>query len=141
MSLSGHAEIVSDRAHIKRLWTVLAKPWFPDGPDSSNLALLKFMPDRADYWGGHSSKMLRGLGMISSVIAGKPVGLGQLWQGIIAKPVYQQGIGHLMADKPNVSAAVLFYALFGIGLVGFAVLPAGPAQGPGLKVGLGGCNH
>jgi hypothetical protein len=34
-----------------------------------------------------------------------------------------------MADKPNVPVAVLFYALFGLGLVVFAVLPAGPAPG------------
>ncbi len=40
------------------------------------------------------------------------VGLDSLWLGIIAKPLYLQGIGHLMADKPNVPVAVLFYALF-----------------------------
>ena len=56
---------------------MFAKPWFPDGPDSSNLALLKFIPDRADYWDGPSSKMVRAFGMIASVIAGKPVGLGE----------------------------------------------------------------
>ena len=30
------------------------------------------------------------------------VGLDLLWLGIIAKPLYQQGIAHLTADKPNV---------------------------------------
>lgn len=51
------------------------------------------------------------------------VALDLLWLGVIAKPIYQQGIGHLMADKPNVPAAVLFYALFAVGLVVFAVVP------------------
>lgn len=64
------------------------------------------------------------------------VGLDLLWLGIIAKPIYQQGIGHLMTDKPNMSAAVLFYALFGIGLVVFAVLPADPAPGWGKTLGM-----
>jgi uncharacterized membrane protein len=64
------------------------------------------------------------------------VGLDMLWLGLIAKPVYQQGIGHLMADKANVPAAVLFYALFGLGLVVFAVLPVGPAPGWGKTVGM-----
>lgn len=64
------------------------------------------------------------------------VGLDSLWLVIIAKPIYQQGIGHLMADKPNVVAAVLFYALYGVGLVVFAVLPAGPAPGWGQTVGM-----
>jgi general stress protein 26 len=77
VSLSGHGEIDADRGHIKRLWTVLAKPWFPDGPDSSNLVLLKFIPDKADYWDGSSSKMVRAFGMIASVIAGKPIALGE----------------------------------------------------------------
>lgn len=64
------------------------------------------------------------------------VGLDLLWLGIIAKPIYQQGIGHLMTDKPNAPAAVLFYLLFGIGLVVFAVLPAGAAPGWGKTMGM-----
>jgi uncharacterized membrane protein len=64
------------------------------------------------------------------------VGLDMLWLGVIAKPIYQQGIGHLMADKPNVPVAVLFYALYGLGLVVFAVLPAGPAPGWGKTLGM-----
>lgn len=77
VSLSGHGEIDTNRAHIQSLWTVFAKPWFPEGPDSSNLVLLKFIPDKADYWDGSSSKMVRAFGMIASVIAGKPVALGE----------------------------------------------------------------
>jgi general stress protein 26 len=77
VSLSGHGEIDTDRARIHSLWSVFAKPWFPDGPDSSNLALLKFIPDRADYWDGPSSKMVRAFGAIASAIAGKPVALGE----------------------------------------------------------------
>jgi uncharacterized membrane protein len=64
------------------------------------------------------------------------VGLDSLWLGVIAKPIYQQGIGHLMADRPNVPVAVLFYALFALGLVVFAVLPAGPAPGWGKTLGM-----
>ncbi len=77
VSLSGRAEIDTDRTRIKRLWTNFAKPWFPDGPDSPNLALLKFIPDTVDYWDGPSSKMVRAFGMLASVVAGKPVGLGE----------------------------------------------------------------
>ncbi len=77
VSLSGHGEIDIDRARIQSLWTVFAKPWFPSGPDSNNLALLKFVPDSADYWDGPSSKMVRAFGMIASVIAGKPVAMGK----------------------------------------------------------------
>ena len=41
-----------------------------------------------------------------------------------------------MADKPNVPVVVLFYALFGLGLVLFAVLPAEPALSWGKTVGM-----
>ena len=77
VSLSGHGEVDADRERIKRLWTPLARPWFPEGPESSNLALLKFVPDVADYWDGPSSQMVRAFGTIASSIAGKPVAMGE----------------------------------------------------------------
>lgn len=46
-----------------------------------------------------------------------------LWLGVIAKPLYQQGIGHLMAEKPNLVAAAFFYLLYPVGIVMFAVAP------------------
>jgi uncharacterized membrane protein len=46
-----------------------------------------------------------------------------IWLGIIAKPLYQQGIGHLMTDQPNLVAAAAFYLLFPLGLMVFAITP------------------
>ena len=48
-----------------------------------------------------------------------------LWLGVIAKPMYQQGIGHLMSVKPNLVAAGIFYLLFPLGLMYFAVCSGG----------------
>ena len=76
VSLSGRGEIRSDRAQIQQLWTPLAKPWFPEGPDSRNLALLKFVPHTAEYWDAPHSKMVRMFAMAASVVAGKPIGMG-----------------------------------------------------------------
>ena len=76
VSLSGRGEIRSDRAQIQQLWTPLAKPWFPEGPDSRNLALLKFVPHTAEYWDAPNSKMVRMFAMAASVVAGKPIGIG-----------------------------------------------------------------
>ena len=77
VSLSGRGEIDTDRGRIQRLWTNFAKPWAPDGPESTHLALLKFTPDTADYWDGPSSKKVRAFGMLASVVAGKPLGMGE----------------------------------------------------------------
>ncbi len=51
------------------------------------------------------------------------VSLDMIWLSVIAKPLYQQGIGHLLADNPQVGVAMLFYLLFALGLLVFAVLP------------------
>ena len=56
--------------------------------------------------------------------------LDGLWLGWVAKPLYQHGLGHLMADKPNWAAAAAFYFAFVAGLMVFAVLPH--AAEPGL---------
>lgn len=76
VSLAGHGELETDQAHIQQLWSPFMKPWFPDGPDSANLALLKFVPESAEYWDAPHSKMVRMAAMAASVVAGKPVGVG-----------------------------------------------------------------
>jgi uncharacterized membrane protein len=65
------------------------------------------------------------------------VALDMLWLGVIAKSTYQQAIGHLMAEKPNLVAAGVFYALYPAGVVLFALaLPAeGTAWGRTVLVG------
>jgi len=52
-----------------------------------------------------------------------------LWLGVIAAPVYQAGIGHLMAEKPNVPVAGLFYLMYPLGLMRFGVLGLPADQG------------
>lgn len=77
VSLAGSGEIVTQRAYIERLWTPFAKPWFPDGPDSSNLALLKFVPEIAEYWNSSHCKMVRILAPTTSLVADEPVGINE----------------------------------------------------------------
>lgn len=47
-----------------------------------------------------------------------------LWLGVIAKNLYSEQIGFLMADKIRWGAAFIFYALYIVGLVFFAIMPA-----------------
>ncbi len=76
VSLSGRGEIHENKDDIHRLWTVFAKPWFPDGPDSPNLVLLKFIPTVAEYWDSPHNKVVRLFSLAASIIAGKPVNMG-----------------------------------------------------------------
>lgn len=54
-----------------------------------------------------------------------------LWLGFIAKSMYQQSIGHLMAEQPRLSAAVVFYCVYAAGLLVFVVEPHAQAAGWG----------
>ena len=77
VSISGRGEMHAERAHIEKLWTPFARPWFPDGPESTNLALLKFVPQTAEYWDAPNSKMVRMFAMAASIAASKPIGMGE----------------------------------------------------------------
>jgi len=50
--------------------------------------------------------------------------IDMLWLGPMIPRFYRKKIGHLMADKPNWKAAVVFYFIFIIGILFFAVSPA-----------------
>jgi uncharacterized membrane protein len=65
------------------------------------------------------------------------VALDMLWLGVIAKPLYQAGIGHLMTDQPNIPVAAAFYALYALGIVIFAVAPQHGGSGWATTLTLG----
>jgi uncharacterized membrane protein len=54
--------------------------------------------------------------------------LDVLWIGVVARPLYNRGIGHLMAEQPNFIPAVAFYLLFAVGVMAFVVLPRSPGD-------------
>jgi general stress protein 26 len=75
VSLSGRGEIDTERSHIERLWTPMARPWFAHGPATPDLVLLRFVPQTAHYWDGPNSRMVRAFNMAASVAAGRPIGM------------------------------------------------------------------
>ena len=46
------------------------------------------------------------------------------WLSIMSKRVYAPQIGHLMAEKPQLLPAFIFYLLFVVGLLVFVILPS-----------------
>jgi general stress protein 26 len=75
--LSGRGEIDTNRGRIESLWTPMAKPWFPEGSDLTALALLKFVPNVADYWDASNSRMVRAFSLMASATTGKPIAMGE----------------------------------------------------------------
>ncbi len=52
------------------------------------------------------------------------VAIDALWLGIIARKLYKDKLGHLMADKVNWVAAIVFYLIFIVGIIYFVINPA-----------------
>ena len=60
-----------------------------------------------------------------------------IWLGTLAQPTYDHFLGDLLADSPNLGAAVAFYAIFVAGLVWFVIAPALAAGSWRLAAGSG----
>jgi uncharacterized membrane protein len=50
--------------------------------------------------------------------------IDMIWLGVVAKGFYRRHLGELMGPKVNWIAAMLFYLLFIVGLLVFAIRPA-----------------
>jgi general stress protein 26 len=62
VSVAGAAEVVTDRAKIHELWNQAVEAWFPDGPDTPEVCLLRVDSDSAEYWsspGGTAATVLQ----------------------------------------------------------------------------------
>ncbi len=46
-----------------------------------------------------------------------------IWLNFIAKNLYAQKIGHLLSENPNLIPALIFYLIFVVGIIVFAVIP------------------
>jgi uncharacterized membrane protein len=51
------------------------------------------------------------------------LGIDAVWLGLIAKQFYGKYLGHLLSPTPNFAAAGIFYLLFIVGILVFAVIP------------------
>jgi uncharacterized membrane protein len=60
-----------------------------------------------------------------------------IWLGVVARSFYQEQMGHLMRANVNWAAAIVFYAVFVVGIIVLAVWPAVDRQSLGHAVVLG----
>jgi uncharacterized membrane protein len=56
--------------------------------------------------------------------------IDMIWLGLVAKGFYRRHLGEMMAPRVNWIAAMLFYLLFIVGLLVFAIRPALVAGAP-----------
>lgn len=72
------------------------------------------------------------------LIAGGIMGIiDAVWLSVIANKFYKSQLGPLLLDKPNMVSAIVFYVIFVVGIVVFAVMPAIQAGDWKVATGLG----
>jgi general stress protein 26 len=71
VAITGTAQIVTDRAKIKELWSEALRGWFPNGSDDPNIALLRVTIDKGEYWDTPSSTLLRAYAYAKAVVTGE----------------------------------------------------------------------
>jgi general stress protein 26 len=72
VSVSGHAEHITDQARMREMWNPLVAAWFPQGLDDPHLALVKVTIDSAEYWDSDQGKMTQLLRMARAAMTGHP---------------------------------------------------------------------
>lgn len=77
VSVTARAKLSDDPQRKQELWSTMARPWFPDGADDTDLTLLCLEPTQAEIWDSPDSTVVRLLALASSVVSGKPVDLGE----------------------------------------------------------------
>jgi general stress protein 26 len=77
VSVSGHARLFRDPEKMKELWTRWVEPWFPEGLDDPDLALLEVTVDDAEYWDAPASKTERLFGLAKALSTGSTDQLGE----------------------------------------------------------------
>jgi general stress protein 26 len=61
VSLAGTASLSEDLSRKQELWNSAVEAWFPEGPESSDVVLLKVAGESAEYWespGGRVATLL-----------------------------------------------------------------------------------
>jgi general stress protein 26 len=50
LSIHGSAVVITSEPKARELWNKAVDAFFPDGPESKNLALIRVRPEGAEYW-------------------------------------------------------------------------------------------
>ncbi|MDB5589938.1 pyridoxamine 5'-phosphate oxidase family protein [Enterovirga sp.] len=71
VSVSGTAEIVTDKGKVKELWSEGLRTWFPNGPEDPDIALIRVHPSGGEYWDSPSRTMMQLYGYAKARLTGE----------------------------------------------------------------------
>ncbi|MFD6567812.1 pyridoxamine 5'-phosphate oxidase family protein [Micromonospora profundi] len=77
VSVAGTASEGFDRDRAEQLWNPVLKVWFPQGPETPGLTLIKVHASSAEYWDSPSSTVVNLFGFAKAVVTGQPPAPGE----------------------------------------------------------------
>jgi len=77
VSVAGTATEGFGRDRAEQLWNPVLKVWFPQGPDTPGLTLIKVHASSAEYWDSPSSTVVNLFGFAKAVVTGQPPAPGE----------------------------------------------------------------
>jgi general stress protein 26 len=72
VSIRGTAEVVRDVETQKALWSAMIRVWFPQGPESEEVSLIRVELEGAEYWDSPASAVVFAYGYAKAVLTGRP---------------------------------------------------------------------
>lgn len=71
VSISGAAEISHNRDLIKEFWSEPMRTWFPKGAEDPSIALIRVIPESAEYWDAPNSAFVYAYGYLKARLTGQ----------------------------------------------------------------------
>ena len=77
VSLAGTASVVNDVARKREQWDSTVEAWFPDGPDSPAITLVKVEAESAEYWNTPGGRLATLFSFAKAKVTGEPYDGGE----------------------------------------------------------------
>ncbi|KAJ9515059.1 hypothetical protein QJQ45_012598 [Haematococcus lacustris] len=88
-------QVVEDRSKAREMWNPMYDAWFPEGPDTGNMVLIKATPSTASYWkGSYLTRLHIMFSALSAKVTGKSIGqpAGQEQKTVVFHPQAQPAV-------------------------------------------------
>ncbi|MDQ1679943.1 MAG: hypothetical protein QOI42_802 [Frankiaceae bacterium] len=77
VSLAGTASVVDDVAKKREQWDASVEAWFPEGPQSADIVLLRVEAHSAEYWNTPGGRIATLFSFAKAKVTGKPFDGGE----------------------------------------------------------------
>lgn len=77
LSIPGRASVLRDVEKTKAVWRKTDEVWWPDGPGSLDVSLLRIEPSTAELWDGPASAAVTAFEFVKARLTGQEPNLGE----------------------------------------------------------------